>query len=214
MNSHSSFYICAILFGVWLPSVAQAQTVQGWLDSPSLYSPAPRSQYLEPILDFPTDEPTSQLQAVTYDQAFGDTSATSPLTMIDPADEQAWMENVYGLPQYEYSPSPMEASGPYEWTVLPSGSIYKSYLAGVKESRLSVHMISPNGDNWLMDGNLGGRFGVLRYGRDSAFLAEGIQWDVEGSAHVRSPSSRTSSRASAATSWPFRRSCWRWGRGR
>jgi hypothetical protein len=71
------------------------------------------------------------------------------------------------------------------WQILPDGIIYKSYLAGVKESRLAAHLVHLRGDGWMKDGVLGGRFGVVRFGNQADVLPQGFQFDVEGSAHVR-----------------------------
>src|SRR5262245_33243825 len=43
------------------------------------------------------------------------------------------------------------AEEPWLWQVLPQGLIYKSYLAGAKESRLSSQHINVPGDGWLWD---------------------------------------------------------------
>ncbi len=77
------------------------------------------------------------------------------------------------------------------WTfqTLPSGLIYKSYLAGVKESRLSAHVIHDRSrldrSDVLWDATLGGRVGLVRYGTRDALIPRGIQIDVEGSAQLR-----------------------------
>jgi hypothetical protein len=81
---------------------------------------------------------------------------------------------------------PVERSpfdNPWGLVVLPEQLIYRSYLAGIKESRMGVQLINRQHDGVLMDGTLGGRFGVLRFGpRDQPL---GFQVDIEGSAHVR-----------------------------
>ena len=58
-------------------------------------------------------------------------------------------------------------------------------MAGVKESRLAAHIISVKGDSTFFDGNLGGRFALWRYGNGNAFHPEGVEFDIEGAAHVR-----------------------------
>lgn len=75
------------------------------------------------------------------------------------------------------------------WTVLPVGILYKSYLAGVNESRLALH-ISHVADHidepgMMFDGTLGGRKGLIRYGNRNPFRPKGFQVDVEAAAHVR-----------------------------
>ena len=71
----------------------------------------------------------------------------------------------------------------YQW--LPEGVIYKPYLASAKESRLSGQWTGTEGDSALLEGTLGGRFGLFRLGTSNALLPRGVQLDVEGSAQVR-----------------------------
>lgn len=86
---------------------------------------------------------------------------------------------------------------PWTWQLLPTGLMYRSYLAGVKEPRIgtgwmtSVHgpfkdqsltTIDP-GTVW--DSTLGGRVGLLRYGTPNAYRPEGFQVDLTGSAQPR-----------------------------
>jgi hypothetical protein len=73
----------------------------------------------------------------------------------------------------------------WSWQILPDGLIYKSYLASVKESRLSTYVFDVDGDGILWDSTLGGRVGLLRYGTDEAAWPQGWQWDLEGSGQVR-----------------------------
>ncbi|PQO38652.1 DUF1207 domain-containing protein [Blastopirellula marina] len=155
--------------------------------------PAQRSQYLQPILDFPTVEQDTPISPVAYQGTLGQPATPADsLSLIEPGNEVDWIEPTYSrraFPDHVYDRplGDVVDTTPYEWTLLPAGPIYKSYMAGVKESRLSAHLMKITDDNWMLDGTLGGRFGVMRWGRDSAtgFLAEGVQWDIEGSAQVR-----------------------------
>lgn len=183
--SNSAQIAVFLLISLVLPGAARAQSAMGLPDTSSLFRTSPHSIALEPILNFPTDEPPSQLRPISYDHLPVQDSHVHHLSLL-PGAEPDWTGPIYETPDYGRSATPIpHVEVPYEWSLLPTGMIYKSYLAGVKESRLSTHLIKVENDNWMMDGNLGGRFGVLRWGRDSTFLAEGVQWDVEGSAHVR-----------------------------
>ena len=73
----------------------------------------------------------------------------------------------------------------WTWQLVPNGLLYKSYLAGTRESRISGALLYDTKDGWLLDSTLGGRVGVLRYGTPGATEAEGWQLDVEGAAFVR-----------------------------
>jgi hypothetical protein len=67
-----------------------------------------------------------------------------------------------------------------EWQVLPSGLMYRSYLAGEKESRFQfLPMIDTHGGA-VMETALGGRAGLLRYGTHDSMSPEGWQLDMEG----------------------------------
>jgi len=74
---------------------------------------------------------------------------------------------------------------PWDWTVLPEGLIYRSYLAGVKEPRFTSFWFNEPGFGWLWDSTLGGRAGLLRYGNHSAIDPQGLQIDIEGAGMPR-----------------------------
>ncbi len=88
---------------------------------------------------------------------------------------------------------PMEPSGlgldpaadRWDWQLLPSGLIYRSYLAGGRESRLAAQVRHERDAGWLFDATLGGRAGLLRYGSRDTLQPEGWQLDVEGAAFPR-----------------------------
>ncbi|QDV67391.1 hypothetical protein Poly24_10860 [Rosistilla carotiformis] len=74
----------------------------------------------------------------------------------------------------------------WQWQLLPKDSIYPVYLADEKASRLAGRFTRPEGDNLLLDGTLGGRFGLFRFGdRSNGPFRHGMQLDIEGSAQVR-----------------------------
>ena len=73
----------------------------------------------------------------------------------------------------------------YVRQVLPLGQIYKPYLAGAKESRMSVQVFHEKDDGWLYDATLGSHIGLYRNGTLKPTSPEGFQVDLEGSAQVR-----------------------------
>jgi uncharacterized protein DUF1207 len=74
----------------------------------------------------------------------------------------------------------------YEWQVMPVGLMYKAYLAGEKESRMSsVWLSSPGRHGLVWENTLGGHVGLLRYGNRDAINPEGWQLDLEGAAMPR-----------------------------
>jgi hypothetical protein len=76
----------------------------------------------------------------------------------------------------------MPGSDFWSWQVMPDGLIYHSYLAGVKEPRISTVFDYVKGYGWMWDSTLGGRVGLLRYGTQDGVRLEGWQWDLEGAA--------------------------------
>ncbi|WP_460166972.1 DUF1207 domain-containing protein [Thermostilla marina] len=80
---------------------------------------------------------------------------------------------------------PPSDSGVWVWQLLPSGLIYRSYIAGPREPRFGSQWIHEKDKNWLWDVALGGRVGLLRYGTLDTLWPEGIQLDIEGAAFPR-----------------------------
>lgn len=115
---------------------------------------------------------------------------------FSPAQAQESAPQVYALPPNTAQPEqPLLAGlvprGPvvygdyWTWQFLPDGLIYKSYLAGGKESRFASQWIYEQQRGWLWDVTFGGRVGVLRYGTLDAAWPEGWQLDIEGAAFPR-----------------------------
>ncbi len=73
----------------------------------------------------------------------------------------------------------------WAWHLMPEGLMYKSYLAGEKEPRMSTAFLYPSKGEVNWDSVLGGRVGLLRYGTGRGIQPEGWQFDVEGGAFLR-----------------------------
>ncbi len=75
----------------------------------------------------------------------------------------------------------------WKWRLLPRDLIFKSYLAGTKESRISSVWFHDDGLGRQWDSTLGARVGILRFGTgdDFPFYTQGWQLDVEGAATPR-----------------------------
>ncbi len=71
-------------------------------------------------------------------------------------------------------------TGAWSWQLLPAGLIYRSYLAGEKESRFGTVWLYEQDAGWLWDIALGGRVGLLRFGDHNEFHPQGWQLDIEG----------------------------------
>ena len=73
-----------------------------------------------------------------------------------------------------------------EWQVLPDGLLYRSYLAGPKESRLQFLTLYDTRSRMnLWEATLGGRVGLLRCGTTGAQNPQGFQIDLEGAVFAR-----------------------------
>ncbi|MBA4018635.1 MAG: DUF1207 domain-containing protein [Pirellula sp.] len=96
----------------------------------------------------------------------------------DAAYEQAIWDDVAGI----YAPNSY-----HDWSaqLLPDGILYRAYLAGVKESRLSTVWNTDSNGDAFWDICLGGRVGIFRYGTTNNVRPEGFQIDIEGSGQPR-----------------------------
>ncbi len=74
---------------------------------------------------------------------------------------------------------------PFEWYCLPEGLLWRSYLAGPQEPRISTVLFGDTDSGKFWDATLGGRVGLLRYGTPGARNARGWQWDLEGAVITR-----------------------------
>lgn len=68
---------------------------------------------------------------------------------------------------------------------LPSGLLYKSYLAGEKEPRFALQVLNETGRGNIWEVALGGRVGIYRNGTEGAINPEGFQLDMEGAVFPR-----------------------------
>ncbi|QDT53642.1 hypothetical protein Pan44_16650 [Caulifigura coniformis] len=71
------------------------------------------------------------------------------------------------------------------WQLAPVGLLYKSYLAGAKEARISTVWMQDSKRGLIWENALGGRVGVVRYGTEDVLHPEGWQFDIEGAALPR-----------------------------
>jgi hypothetical protein len=72
------------------------------------------------------------------------------------------------------------------WQVLPEGLLYRSYLAGDKESRMQLLSVYDSvSERQLMDATLGARVGLLRNGSVGGDNPQGFQLDLDGAVFAR-----------------------------
>ena len=72
-----------------------------------------------------------------------------------------------------------------DWQLLPEGLLYRSYLAGPKESRLGTSWLHDPQRGWVWDSTLGGRVGLARLEAADTVVPSGLQIDLEGAAFPR-----------------------------
>ena len=77
------------------------------------------------------------------------------------------------------------AAESWAWHLLPEGLMYKSYIAGEKEPRMSTAFLQERNGELLWDSSLGARVGIVRFGTGRGIQPEGFQMDVEAAALLR-----------------------------
>ncbi|RMF87893.1 MAG: DUF1207 domain-containing protein, partial [Planctomycetota bacterium] len=108
-----------------------------------------------------------------------------PVTEVAPGDTLPIVPGGGMASQGVVVAPPSGDTGVWAWQLLPSGLIYRSYIAGPREPRFGSQWIHEKDKNWLWDVALGGRVGLLRYGTLNPLWPEGIQLDIEGAAFPR-----------------------------
>jgi hypothetical protein len=73
----------------------------------------------------------------------------------------------------------------WSWQWLPTGIIYRSYMAGVHEPRMAIVAVHEGESRTLWDPTLGGRVGLLRFGDCDPLYPQGFQLDFYGAAIAR-----------------------------
>ncbi len=125
----------------------------------------------------------------------GEAAAPLASTPILPAEPNTKLAEAFDVPPPFAQPG-MPLSGGmlrgdglldalWGWQLLPQGTIYRSYLAGVRESRMASAWNYERHWGWMWDIALGGRAGMLRYGNQDPLRPEGFQIDIEGAAFPR-----------------------------
>lgn len=161
--------ICGLTAGLaLLASLAPRALAYAELHPPGRVLASEELPHLGPL------EPTDLLQEAA--QPPSNAPALSPEDLASHWDD-------YGLVQHpQYSGSRGQA---YEWQLMPQGLIYRSYLAGAKESRFRSVWNDERHDGGIWDITLGGNVGLLRYGTTGDVRPEGWQLGIEGAGLVR-----------------------------
>lgn len=159
---------------VW-PYSAEAYNQRKAAAPRPLFAPAASSRVRQPATD-----PFSARSAPA--EAVPSTPGQAPVVLDDDVYIQAPHDGFFGDARFPYDPDVM-----LDWTpqFLPAGLIYRSYLAGVKESRMATVFDHDYKNGWMWDITLGGRVGLFRFGSTNPIRPEGFQIDLEGSAQPR-----------------------------
>lgn len=113
------------------------------------------------------------------------------------------------------NPAPQEDS----WQILPTGLLYRTYLAGPKEPRLQyLSLYDTKNHRRVGDATLGGRVGLLRKGSGNPNDLDGFQLDIDGAVFARvlpnEPSTMLEGsdyRVGLAGTWKQDRLAWKFG---
>lgn len=161
--------------------------------SPRPLTAADRS--LLPVADLPVVVGNSTWPAISVGSSPTTTSLSNPMgatqgsaltAMQDATPRTAPLGPYLDLDSYLTTPgAPVPDNDVWDWQLMPSSLIYRSYLAGVKESRFASQHVNVNDQGWVWDATLGTRIGLLRYGDHDPVLPDGFQIDAEGAAQVR-----------------------------
>ena len=113
------------------------------------------------------------------------------------------------------NPPPVQDS----WQILPTGLLYRTYLAGPKEPRLQyLSLYDTKNHRRVADATLGGRVGLLRKGSGNPNDLDGFQLDIDGAVFARilpnEPSTMLEGsdyRVGLAGTWRQDRLAWKFG---
>jgi hypothetical protein len=119
--------------------------------------------HLGPLEDEPPFAPPPLNEAATFEDALAGTVPVSAASY----GASSGVDSGYGL------------------HLMPQGLIYRSYLAGAKESRFRSVWNHEQGNGNIWDITLGGNVGILRYGTRGNVRPEGFQLSIEGAGQVR-----------------------------
>lgn len=116
------------------------------------------------------------------DAPAGEQAPVMPLLELSPTTtDDSWTEEM--PPDACFPGEYMTDSWSWQW--LPTGLIYRSYMAGVHEPRMAIVAFHEGKDRTLWDPTLGGRVGLVRYGDCDPLRPQGFQLDFYGAAIAR-----------------------------
>jgi hypothetical protein len=125
-------------------------------------------------------------------EAIGDLPHLGPLDEGKPTDDgERTVQFQEPAPTVDPYGAGMQNSGywsgsqAYQWHLMPQGLIYRSYMAGEKESRFRSEWNHERSQGDIWDITLGGNVGLLRYGTRGDARPMGWQLGIEGAGLLR-----------------------------
>lgn len=141
-------------------------------------TPAPRPLVSEPVI---TTSQNSEFETTSFEsQPTYSTTSMSSLS-DDSFPQQRSVQYSQPINSSQYGPCSDEWTN--QW--LPGGLIYRAYLASDRESRFRSYFFDETEKGGLWDITLGGRVALWRYGTTDAYLPQGWEVQLEGSALPR-----------------------------
>lgn len=108
---------------------------------------------------------------------------TPPETTSAVAPQSQFPHSQVQHPGFSFGRGPRASEG---WQLLPEGLLYRTWIAGDKESRMQLLTLHDSVSNrQLMDAVLGGRVGIIRNGTVGGEDPQGFQLDLDGAVFAR-----------------------------
>lgn len=131
-------------------------------------------------LGVPVTSAQQLVSAAEFDASLQPEVATGEWITNQPVDA------IGAPPELILSTGYCDAFQPWTTQLMPDGLIYRSYMAGPRESKMQLNYLEETSSSQtLWDVILGGRRGVWRYGDRNDMRPQGWQLDIEGAAIIR-----------------------------
>lgn len=170
----------------WL-RIAFTDKETDFVPSPPRDESAAEGDVAEPLFDAADADGNADGEADLSDEAINEFVRQDRPAMPG-TGRRPFAENPHPLaPQRDhFDPGfPQSAYDEQTWQVMPSGLMYRAYLAGEKESRMGSFWAHDQTGRAVWENTLGGRVGLLRHGTTGAYRPQGWQLDFEGATLVR-----------------------------
>ncbi len=173
---------CAVV----LPLVCLSVCLCSWAASAE-WKPGRAWQRIGLFTERESSDVTATVQPVTlgFDDRNDEESPSGivPMSYVEPVSYETSTSDV-GV-SHVMDDGDVEWCEEWSYQLLPDGLMYKSYLAGPREPRMSSVWLYERGRGWVWETTLGGRVGIWRYGTTGPIQPQGYQFDIEGAVFPR-----------------------------